>query len=397
MIWILAALLAAPTLYLLLVALYLHVITWAAWLFQAPAKATTPDASFVLLIPAHNESHQIETILAHALAAPYPHEHLKIVVIADNCSDDTAERARNSGATVLERHDTERRGKGFALDWALREHREAFADAELIALIDADMELDDDFFAAMAGAFSDPEVTVVQGLNTVARPEQSWRTALGYVAFTTINHVRPAGRDALGGTAELKGSGMAFRAETLLAYGWPAHTLAEDAEFSKRLLEDGVRVRYQPLAKVTSAIPVRTAQANIQQQRWEGGKIHLVKAWLPRLIRLAIKRPSLRHIDAVLDMLVPPMSVLALLLVGCFLGGLAIHPLWAGAVAAAGGAIALCIVSGLILQRAPLAIWFYLFAVPLFLAWKVPLYLRLLILRKPSTWQRTPRDQELDP
>jgi len=389
--------LALPTAYLMLVAAYLHLITWAAWFFRAPAPADAAEARIALLVPAHNESHQIATILRQARAARWPEEQFDLVVVADNCTDDTAEIARAEGAQVLERSDTVRQGKGHALDWALREHSEVFREADIIALIDADMEVSPQFFAALAGAFLDPDTQVVQGLNTVARPEASWRTALGFVAFTTINHVRPAGRDALGGTAELKGSGMAFRAPLLLEYGWPAHTLAEDAEFSKRLLEDGIRVRYQPHAKVISAIPERLAQANVQQERWEGGKLQLVKAWLPRLLRLLIRKPGIRHADAVLDMLVPPMSVLALLLVLCFAGGLLIHPYWAGAVVLAGLAVAWCILSGLLLQRAPLRIWLYLAAVPLFIAWKIPLYARLLLFRKgPAQWNRTPRDQEID-
>lgn len=400
MYWTALLALALPSLYLVGIAAYLGLIALAACLFRAPRphRSAGEHAPFaVLLIPAHNESHQIDSILSDAEALHYPRDRFEVVVIADNCSDDTADRARAQGAVVLERHNTAQRGKGFALDWALTEQAAAFSKAEIIALVDADMHIDAGFLEAMAAAFADPETQVVQGLNTVARPESSWRTALGYVAFTAINHTRPAGRDRIGGTAELKGSGMAFRAATLLDYGWPAHSLAEDAEFSKRLLEDGIRVRYQPEAKVTSPIPERTEQANVQQQRWEGGKLHLLKSQLPRLLRLALRQPSIRHFDAVADILVPPMSILVLLLVVLTPLSLLIDLRWTVTMGGAGLAIAFYILIGLALQRAPLKIWGYLLAVPLFLAWKLPLYLGLLLSRKKEVaWQRTPRDQEID-
>lgn len=392
--------LALPSFYLFAVAAYLGLVALAACFFRAPKSdpAIIQERPFaVLLIPAHNESHQIESILEDAHGLRYPRDRYRVVVIADNCTDDTADRARAKGAQILARHDAERRGKGFALDWALTEQTAAFEGAEIIALVDADMHIDEAFLEAMAAAFATPETQVVQGLNTVAKPEASWRTALGYVAFTAINHTRPAGRDRIGGTAELKGSGMAFRAATLLGYGWPAHSLAEDAEFSKRLLADGIRVRYQPAAKVTSPIPERTEQANVQQQRWEGGKLHLLKRHLPRLLWLALRRPSIRHLDAVADILVPPMSILVLLLSVLLPATYVVDPRWAAAIGGAGLAIAFYILIGLALQRAPLKIWGYLLAVPLFLAWKLPLYLGLLLSRKKETaWQRTPRDQEID-
>lgn len=397
---LLAIVLLPPTLYLVVVCGYLGVLGVGAWLFRHPSLrpgATLPR--FALLIPAHNESGHIEETLAVAYAMDYPREDYEIFVIADNCDDDTADRARAAGATVLERNDPTLRGKGQALDWCLHTHKDRLAAFDLIALVDADMTIDPRFLRELAGSFTDPAEQVVQSLNTVSNPEASWRAAFGFMGFTTVNFTRPAGRRWLGGTAELRGSGMAFRAPLLLQYGWPAHSLAEDVEFSKRLLLDGILIGFNPDAKVTSGIPLHVQQANVQQQRWEGGKLQILRSYLPRMWRHALSRPGIASIDALLDLLVPPQSILFTLLVLCLVLAPLAHPAWGLLILACAGCVAFCIATGLLLQRASLKVWLYLMLLPAFLAWKIPLYARLLLHRRKGhdqAWQRTPRDSEVN-
>lgn len=388
--------LAPITLYLITVCGYLGLMGIGAWLFRTRTVTPSQDQpSFALLIPAHNESAQIENVVRDALAMDYPRELFTVFVIADNCSDDTAAKARAAGAEVFERNDLVHRGKGQALDWTLSAHRDTLAKKGIIALVDADMIIHPRFLAELAASFADPGMKVVQSLNTVANPDASWRAAFGYMGFTTINFVRPAGRAWLGGTAELRGSGMAFRAPVLLSYGWPAHSIAEDIEFSKRLLLDGILIGFNPAAKVTSDIPLQASQANVQQQRWEGGKMHIIRTYLPQTFRHALAHPSIAHFDALLDLLVPPQSMLFALLLLAFAMAAVVHPVWAGLIAACGFSVAFCITTGLLLQRAPLKVWLYLLALPVFLAWKIPLYSGLLLRRGGQDWNRTPRDAEL--
>jgi len=382
--------------YLSVVCGYLGVLGLGAWLFRPRKRAVETWPRFALLIPAHNESWQIADILNAARAMDYPADRMQVIVIADNCSDDTAAIAAEHGALVLERCDPENPGKGHALDWCLKSQDALLRGFDHIALVDADMIIHPAFLRELAESLAHPECQVVQSLNTVSNPQETWRTAFGYMGFTTINFVRPAGREWLGGTAELKGSGMAFRAPLLLEYGWPCNSLAEDVEFSKRLLMDGVLVRFNPAALVTSPIPVQAAQADVQQRRWEGGKVHIVKTYLRPLLDYAARKPSAAAIDAILDLMVPPQSVLFLLLAaGMALAALA-GPAWLALLAACAAAAAFCIITGLVLQRAPLQVWLFLAALPLFLAWKIPLYLKLLAQKGEHAWQRTPRDNEVE-
>jgi len=392
---ILLCLLAVPGAYLVLICAYLTVITLGAWLYRIRANYSADPLRGVILIPAHDEAENIRYILSDANTLDYPPSKFSICVIADNCSDDTAKNARETGVNVFERHDLSHRGKGQALDWCLREHKEFLAGHDFIALVDADMTIHPRFLREMSASFS-AGAQVVQGLNTVARPESTWRTALGFIGFSVINHVRPSGRCFFGGTAELKGSGMAFRAPLLLKYGWPAHSLAEDAEFSKQLLLDGIVVDYNPRALVTSEIPTTTYQARIQQARWEGGKWYLQKTYVPILLKALFKRPSIARLDALLDILVPPQSLLVMLIAGCFATSIFIHPGLAIAFALCAVSVAFCVLSALTLTRASLTIWLALLAVPFLLIWKLPLYARLLVSKGAQGWQRTPRDIELD-
>ena len=392
---VLMLLLAAPAVYLSVVCGYLLLLTLGAWLFRVRANYAAEPLRAALLIPAHNEENHIRYILSDANTMDYPPSRFTVFVIADNCNDATAVKAREMNATVFERHDLTHRGKGQALDWCLRTHHDKLAGYDIIALVDADMQIHPRFLRELSASFS-AGAQVVQALNTVAHPESTWRTSLGFIGFSVINHLRPSGRRFFGGTAELKGSGMAFRSGLLLEYGWPAHSLAEDAEFSKHLLMDGILVEYNPRALVTSEIPTTTYQARIQQQRWEGGKLHVQRKYVPILLKAFLKRPRIALLDALLDIIVPPQSLLVMLLLGCLVLAPFAHLGYVVLFGLCGLALTFCIFSGLALARASLTIWLALLAVPFLLLWKLPVYAKLAFSKGAQGWQRTPRDAELE-
>ena len=389
--WIAGAVIIVPVMYLAVVSAYLLLITTAAYFFRKKERLDAPPLKFALVLPAHNEEGQIGDLLTDLAALDYPPGKFTVFVIADNCTDATADRARRGGATTLERHDLENRGKGQALDWFLDTQSETLREYDAISIIDADMRVDHAYLRELSATLSWPGCQVAQASNLAAHPEASWRSALGFLGFSVINHVRPAGRDQLGGTAELKGSGMAFRVPILLQYGWPAHSLAEDAEFSKQLLLDGVLVHYNPDARVTSDLAISRTQAEVQQARWEGGKIYILKKYLPVLFRLTLAKPAWRHLDALLDLLVPPQSALVFLLAAVWAVSWLTHPAFTLLLSGCALSVAFCILSGPLLCRAPFKVWLYFAAAPVFVAWKVPMLVRLAIRKSTGVWQRTPR------
>lgn len=393
---VLDVLFGASALALGTIAGYLLLVTAAAFLLR---KKTIPNAAplrIALVMPAYNEELQIGACVRRALEADYPRDRFGVFVIADNCDDRTAAEARDAGATAFERHQPELRGKGQAIDWFLRAHADQLNEFDGIALVDADTQVAPSFLKEISASLAHPKVRVVQGYHGVSNPEANWRTALAYAGFALVNGLRPAGRSCLGGTSDLKGNGMAFETGLLLAYGWPAHSIVEDIEFSTRLLLDGIVVHFNPDAVVLSEMPVTQAQAEPQRRRWEGGRWQIIETYGPSLIRAFLKTPRWRYFDAILDLLVPPLSLLVLAQVAALILALVLNPSWAPVFICTSAGAVLYVVAGLYRVGAPATVWRGLLLTPLFLLWKIPFYLRLARSPRPAGWDRTQRQAERD-
>lgn len=389
-------LMACAVAYLALVSGYLLFLTFGAFLLHLKPLREAPPLRIAIAIPAHNEELQIGACVKQVLNADYPADKFGIFVIADNCSDGTAQAAREAGATALERHDLTLRGKGQALDWLLKGHVQELESFDVIAIVDADTLVDSDFCRAVSAAFADESVSAVQGFHGVSNPGANWRTALTFAAFSLVNGLRPAGRTFWGGTGDLKGNGMAFRSSLLLRTGWPAHSIVEDMEFSMRLLLEGTRVQYVPRAIVISEMPTTSAQADPQRRRWEAGRIQLITTFLPQLLVAFLRAPRWRYLDAILELMVPPLSLLVFLELILLALSVLLLPAFTLPVAGCGFIIVHYVASGLWLCRAPVNVWLALAAAPAFLLWKIPFYIKLAFTKKPQTWERTQRQAEID-
>ena len=213
---------------------------------------------------------------------------------------------------------------------------------------------------------------------------------MGFMSYAYVNHLRPAGRCFWGGTADLKGSGMTFLSDEILPRGWPIRTLAEDIHFGKELMLEGVRVRYAPNAVVTSDIAASKRQVTVQQRRWESGNRIARKAVLRRTLQSLLRNPSLGMLDALLDLLVPPLSVIVLLISG----GASLTMLTEQSLlpyACASIAFTIAILSALIMLKAPWLIYTRILMTPGFVVWKGLMLLRSRIVGAPRHWERTPR------
>ena len=215
--------------------------------------ATPPDApahnelSFIVLIPAHDEQRDISETLASLAECKYPSELLRTVVIADNCSDRTADFAREAGAEVWERHDPARLGKGAALIWALARLESDRTSFDALVILDADCRVGSNLLGVIetrlrggAGA--------VQASYEVENPAASTAAALRFAGFALMNTVRPMGKERLGLSCGLFGTGMAFTRELLAEVPWTVTGLLEDAEHHMRLVDEGYRVEFAPEA-----------------------------------------------------------------------------------------------------------------------------------------------------
>ena len=378
--------------YLALVTAYIVLITIGAWLYRRRFATPLKLFKIAIIVPAHNEQDGIGRTLDDLLALDYPRNLYDIYVVADNCSDSTAAVAAERGAFVRERRDLANRGKGQALDWLLRTCKAELEQYDLIAFVDADMQIDSDFLRRGASSFVDDQQMVVQARYTMSPRVSTWRGAVGFASFAYVNHVRPAGKCFWGGTAELKGGGMIFRSELILETGWPVHSIAEDFEFGKELLLRGIKASYEPGAIVTSEIPSTLGQIEVQQSRWEGGKLKVLADYFPRILKAFLHKPSMALLDALFDLLVPPLSlVLFVSAIGAAIASLtnALNPaLFLLPILAFGAAV----IVGLVHLRAPKRVWLLLSMAPIFVLWKLLLLGKVAIRSRETEWKRTPRD-----
>src|SRR5260370_21962025 len=147
-----------------------------------------PQLFFDVIVPAHNEEPGISATVRSLLQVDYPRNLYRIVVIADNCTDQTAARAQAAGASVLTRNDPAHRGKGHVLTYAfghsLREGR-----ADSVAVVDADTTFSQNLLRAFAARIK-RGADAVQVDYVVHNPDASWRTRLLPIAFWTVHVLR---------------------------------------------------------------------------------------------------------------------------------------------------------------------------------------------------------------
>lgn len=380
---------------------YLTLLTASAWvetIRRRPPAPSTPSR-FAILVPAHDEEAVIADTLASLARLDYPSDRFAVHVVADHCTDATVEIAADAGVDVRENRSGQR-GKGPALQWLLGQvlaegdvHRRP---VDAVVIVDADTLVDPAFLAAVSGRLAGGD-KVVQGQYLVRDPATSTATALRSAALALRHHLRPLGRTAIGGSCGLFGNGMVFAADVLRHRTWSDH-LTEDIELQNELLLDGVLVAYEPTAVVRAAMPTSLEAARTQNERWERGRIELARRYVPRLIALARGDRNLRvaAVDGALDHAVPPLSVLA-----AATGGVAA----AGTVVAAARGrgrpgrgwglvvlLAVHVVSGLVLSRAPVAVYRSLLHAPALVVWKVRLWGRMLVRPGSEGWARTARE-----
>jgi hypothetical protein len=270
-----------------------------------------PRHRLAVIVPAHNEAATLPATLASLAALDYPPARYEVVVVADNCDDDTAAVATARGARVLTRTDPARRGKGQALGFAfatlLEERRH-----DAFVLLDADTQPAPDFLGRLAVALQ-RGARVVQARCAVGNVADSWRTALMTADMALIYHLRPAGRNALGASAEIQGP-VALTPGVLREVPWETTSVAEDREYHLRLVLHGLRSTFVPEAVVYTVMEPTAAAARQQELRWEGGRLGLARRYLGPLLTAAWRGgPAGRwpYLDAALDLAVPPFALLA--------------------------------------------------------------------------------------
>jgi cellulose synthase/poly-beta-1,6-N-acetylglucosamine synthase-like glycosyltransferase len=265
-----------------------------------------------VIVPAHNEEQTIARCVASIRKCQWEGSHWSIYVVADNCTDGTFDIAGSAGADVLVREDPERRGKGFALDFAfsklIKRGYEAFV------VVDADSVVTENFLSACASRFASG-ADAIQCRYRMISARTSGRSVLNCLGVNIFNQ-RIASRAGLGLSVGILGNGFGLTRETLQAVPYEAHSVVEDLEYHLRLVQSDFSVSFVGSAEVMSEMPAEDPAERTQRARWEGGRLRIALDYLPSLLTRVLKGQA-RLIEPLLELLLLPLShyVLALLVI----------------------------------------------------------------------------------
>ncbi len=226
--------------------------------------------SFALVVAAHNEESVIGQLTESLNALDYPRELFEIFVVADNCTDKTAENARLAGANVMERFDTAARGKGFALEFAFENLFGMERQFEYICVFDADNIVRPDFLFHMNNKINEG-CRAVQGYLDSKNPTESWLTFSYSLWYWINNRLAQLSRSNLDFGCRLGGTGFAVDSELIREYGWGATCLAEDTEFTLKLALGDIKVGWCHEAVVFDEKPLGMDTSINQRKRWAQG------------------------------------------------------------------------------------------------------------------------------
>jgi cellulose synthase/poly-beta-1,6-N-acetylglucosamine synthase-like glycosyltransferase len=371
---------------------YLFALTLLSGAVAAPARSSR-RLRFDIVVPAHNEETGIARTIASLRKLEWPAEGFRIWVVADNCTDATATVAQTAGARVLVRSDAALRGKGYALTFGFQASLEqGWADA--IVVVDADAEVSANLLEAFASRI-EAGAQAVQAHYGILNPWASWRTQLITIAKGAFHIVRSRARERLGVSCGVRGNGWCVTHALLRAVPYASYSLTEDLEYGIELGLAGRRVAYADEAHADADMVSNETIARKQRQRWEQGRFELVRSRTLPLLAAALRRPSAICLDLALDLLVLPLSYVALniaaLIALAALLSLAypVLALWAWWGLACGSLMAIHVMRGWQLSGIGLRGLTALLRVPGFLVWKIA----VMFGRKTEGWVKTERER----
>jgi cellulose synthase/poly-beta-1,6-N-acetylglucosamine synthase-like glycosyltransferase len=359
---------------------------------SATTETKLPRPKVAVLIPAHNEAAGIAATISTIL--PQLTTEDRLLVIADNCTDATAAIARNIGASAIERQDTERKGKGYALDFGLQSI--AAEPPEVVIMVDADCICEPDAIEKLARVAVDSKRPVQATYLMEQPPNPTPKDSISALAFLVKNLVRPSGLRQLGLPSLLTGTGMAFPWSVIRSVSLASGNIVEDMQMSMDLAVAGYPTIFCPDAKVTGCLPQQQEVAKTQRTRWEHGHLQTLLTQTPRLATASVQQKRFDLLAIALDLSVPPLSLLVAIWVAAFAASLLAATLGTSPIPAIFLAL-----EGLLILVSIVGAWakfgrndisgLTLLAVPFYILWKIPLYVGFIVKRQ-TKWVRTERD-----
>lgn len=288
-------------------ALYGYQLIYAFIVLTRPCKKLTAKRNhrYAVLIPARNERAVIGNLIRSIQMQSYPIELIDIFVIADNCTDDTAEVARNAGAIVIPRSNTEQVGKGYALNYGFQVLRSTYADRgyEAYFVFDADNVLDENYFREMNATFDNGAKASTCYRNS-KNFGSNWISAGYGLMFLREAKFLSQARLTLDTSCAISGTGWYVSAEIIEKHnGWNWFLLTEDIEFSISSVVDGEKISYCPTAIIYDEQPITFRDQWNQRFRWAKGFYQVFGCYAKNLFMKLLFNKGQKNRLACYDML----------------------------------------------------------------------------------------------
>lgn len=273
-------------------------------------ELSAPEKSFAIIVAAHNEEQVIVQLLENLFVLKYPRTLYDVFVVADNCNDRTAQLSRDTGAIVYERFNLEQRGKGYAMEWIFAKLFRLKKQYDAVVVFDADNLVHPNFLQEMNNHLCNGE-QLIQGYLDAKNPHDTWVSGTFAMSFWLSNHITNCAKYNIGLSSVLGGTGMCISTAILRKFGWGATCLTEDAEFTMKVLLEGIPTTWAHNAIVYDEKPLTFMQSWNQRKRWAQGLFDVAGRYIPKLLVEGIKRRDVRILDGVLQLFQPHFLILS--------------------------------------------------------------------------------------
>ncbi len=376
--------------------LYTVMIPFAGFWTKQLEDRVAPRSRFAVVVPAHNEACVIDKLVECLHAMAYPRALYDVYVVADNCSDNTAEVAAGAGALVIRRVNREERGKGYAVDYAFRHILAGERRYDAFVIFDADNLVHHDFLNVMNAHLCRGD-RVIQGRMDAKNPTDTWVSGTFAMSVWVSNRFWFLAKSNLGLSSVLGGTGMCIASDLIREIGWGAHSFTEDLEFTMKALDRGTKTVWAHNAICYDEKVQTFAASWRQRKRWIQGQATVARMYLGRMLWRGLAEANPMLLEAAFQLFMPfylmlgtVIMLLGYLIPGEFMGDAVIHHLTSDGFWLMMTVVeySLPIVAALI-DRAPLRSLLYLPLYPVFANSWIPLTWSGMFSKRPRHWTHT--------
>ncbi|MDR2007063.1 MAG: glycosyltransferase [Acidaminococcales bacterium] len=290
--------------FLLIIAFYYLTVSFFGFYNAKDKTVFLPQKSFAVIIAAHNEEQVIASLLENLYMLNYPRALYDIHVVADNCTDLTAQIARQHKAVVHERCNNTAKGKGYALEWMFARLFKIGKHYDAVIVFDADNLVHPMFLQEMNNCLCKGK-EVIQGYLDCKNPNDTWVSSTFSICFWVVDHAWHLAKHNLGLSSVLGGTGMCISTDVLREHGWGATCLTEDMEFTMKALLKGVPTYWAHDAIVYDEKPLTFKQSWHQRKRWAQGHFDVATRYVPQLFANGCKKRDMHMFDGIIHLLQP--------------------------------------------------------------------------------------------